>query len=286
MEKNKKENTNNYYFRSIRMCILFLSFFIIFSIILSFKSGFTEKNSIVEDAIQKLKSSEISTSIEGIRTLRELSDSKAIPALIEALNSKSWRVRCMAAETLSKFKDPQVINALQKRFEYECSKKKEQEQEYIIGYMSLNLYIQRQFALALKNIGTLQSYSALEEFLTHDNIYCRYQAALALGNTTLKERKENPILEKVVQATIPILIEILEDEKEGSLRALAAKSLGILRANEAIPNLIKALKDNYQTPYKRIYIVRVNAAESLKLLGVRLQRESNTYKIIESKEVP
>lgn len=86
---------------------------------------------------------------------------------------------------------------------------------------------------------------------------------------------------------VPLLRELLATSKQGDIRATAAHQLGVLKANEAIPDLRGALTDTYQVSIGGeqatvLYPVREQAAGALAELGVKVERTGDdSYRIVE-----
>jgi len=251
--------------------ILILGLISIFSVCV-----FSEPEDNVKVVAQDLNSSDISERIKAVKILSNQTSPDTINTLIKALKDENWRVRSEAANALEKIKDPSSVDAILEQLEAE-SLSSELDTLFVgNGETTVAHYTRQQLANALTEIVlkevTLQKNTTLSK-LKH--------AFARSKNKIFKYYLATPLAYMRQPEVDPLLIEILQFSKDGNLRANAAQLLGVLGDKKAIPVLKKALNDSYRSPYKGIYIVRDNAASSLQLLGLKLERIGTDYKVIE-----
>ncbi len=212
--------------------------------------------------------------------LTKYKDTRAVPALIEALRIEALRdedfyVRRQAADALVKIGDvavPALIETL--RDEDDDVRRQAAGALGEIGDAAVpaliealrdeSFYVREQAAEALGLIGDAAAVPALIEALRDEDSDVRRQAAEALG--------------EIGDVTaVPALIETLRDE-DSAVRRQAAEALGEIGDVTAVPALIETLRDE-------VTWVRGQAAEALGEIGdvtamsalEEASRDENTY---------
>lgn len=259
--------------------IIGIIFFIIILINIHLLRCFAEENKNDQEALkmqQLIKDLEgcDSEKINALIKLKELKDKRAVPYIINLLNDK-WNIRWRAAEALGEIKDERAIIPLINRLKIECTTETLKCEltlrplnEIYIGYTTADEFVRSQFAIALRKINGEEVITRLKPLLNSQNSNLRYEVSLILGGLKIKE-------------ALPVLIEALEKSQSGALRSQAAQVLGELGDNSAIPALKRALKDNFQHPQKKLFMVRYNAAIALKNLGIQVDQQGDVYIIKE-----
>jgi HEAT repeat protein len=151
-------------------------------------------------------------------------------SLIIALKDEDYEVRTHAAWVLGELKDSQTLSHL------------------IFAFNDQSFNVRKYAVGAVKKLGTPEAIEALIHALSHKNQDVRLYAAWGLARLGYSQGMEN-------------LISILNNKNEDSpLRDSAAKALGEIVCQEAVPPLIECLQDEYS-------LVRRDAAEALGKIG-------------------
>ena len=196
---------------------------------------------------------------------------EAETALVAALNDRWYANRWRAAEGLGKIGGPSHIDSLLAQLSTEVRWEKEDEQsasgaakhyqgQRVMGSVTVPEFTQSRMALGIRGIlrrstgpGADEAKLKVVSAMSDPSQEYRVRAYLALILGEVGDKR-----------SVPMLIDVLGHETNGSLRAWSARTLGNLRAREAIPALNAALDDPYVTPdQKRIPTVRDAAARAL-----------------------
>lgn len=190
---------------------------------------------------------------------------EAEAALVVALSDVEWGNRWRAAEGLGKIGGVSSVASLVGQISAEVATEdmlSECDQYHSIplhGYVPWPEFVQRQMAIAAREI--------LERDGSPEGRACK---DALIGMT--RDAEESPrvrahigllLAEHGEREMIPLMIDVLESEPSGALRAFAAEALGDLRAEAAVPALRRALDDPYATPKKGLPLVRDAAARAL-----------------------
>jgi HEAT repeat protein len=241
----------------------------------------------VSHLIERLKDEDWCVKAQAADALGKIGDKRAVSYLIERLKDKkeNWSIQRRAAQALANIGDPKAFQPLIDALIYEC--KVERENLYppprksvgtddesveieIMGTIVNFIKKTEDAKIKERYIRKLTEYMHNEKKLTK----LKYYFATILGNLGDKN-------------VAPILIDYLENGENGLFRERSAWLLGDLGDKRAIEPLKKALKDDYicvaTGDVKKVYgyTVRQAAAQSLKKLGVKVERKGNEYKAIE-----
>jgi len=182
--------------------------------------------------------------------LEQLGDSRAVPALVEALRDTSRDVRAEAVAALGQIGDSQVVPNLIKALE---------EKDWAVSQSA---------ARALGRLGDVQAMPALIEALHNQDVRVRQSAADALGQ--LGNTQAVPALIDILRhqlyacdsaaaalgqlgdtQAVPILIETLKHQ-DPRMRQSAAVALAQLGDAQAVPDLIEALRNGFELARRSI----------------------------------
>jgi len=212
------------------------------------------------------QSEDASVRAHAIAALGKQGGPTAESILQKALDDRVWAIRWKAAEGLGKMGRIDAIDPLLRRLktevELEKTQQAAQEAPRYHGYVPVPEFLQRQIAIAMREIIKRDERAGAKEVVERlvgvmldpsEQGRTRSQVALILGELGDKR-------------SVPVLIHALADEPSGALRAFSAKTLGKLGAEEAIPALTAALEDPYETRMKRIRIVHNAAVRALEKL--------------------
>jgi HEAT repeat protein len=183
---------------------------------------------------------------------------------------KDWGIKRELAEVLGKVKTLKIetrVNLILNELEKECRNPTSLEFDED-SYAPITECIKCRYRIIIEDIGT-SAIPFLKKRMKKSKGEFKQRLVITLG--FLKE-----------QSVYSDLINILTKEKDGWLRAWAARALGILGNKNAIPFLKEALKDEFfvippklsmslQREYK-YYAVRSEAWSALLSLGVDVQR--------------
>ena len=209
---------------------------------------------------------------KAVMTLGMYDVPEARSALVAALDDRWYAVRWRAAEGLGKIGRPADIDPLLARLRTEVRWEKEDQQSAsgaakhyqgprFMGSATVPEFTQSRMALGIRGIlrrstgpGADEAKLKVVSAMSDPSQEYRVRAYLALILGEVGDKR-----------SVPMLIDVLGHEASGRLRAWSARTLGNLRAREAIPALNAALDDPYVTPdQKRIPTVRDDAARAIK----------------------
>ncbi|MDT8318190.1 MAG: HEAT repeat domain-containing protein [bacterium] len=176
-----------------------------------------------------LNSSNEERRLKGLADLKGLCDDSAVNLLIESLGDESWRVRKIAVEFLSEFKDKKSILP----FLIESLRSED------------NAGLRNSAVEVLETIGT-EAVDTLLPYIDDSDHDLRKQIVDILGNIGDKN-------------VVPYLIQALSDPDE-NVKSAAAENLGKIGDDEAVNSLMAALK-------KDDLLLQFSALEALCRIG-------------------
>lgn len=229
-----------------------------------------------------LKDKELTVKLQACMALGKIKDERAVTALIERLIDKkeNWSVQVQAGEALAMIGDITAFQPLISTLKYECENWREKLDPPILkSFGSDDEMLESRIAEALFKLCVLSKneYTPLlltELKVTKEMSKFRYYLAMILGQLGEKE-------------AVPVLIGYLESSENGLFREKVARILGDLNDKRAINPLKKALKDNFVLEstgdVHKIYgyTVRLAAYNSLKKMGLKIEKKDNEYEVIE-----
>jgi HEAT repeat protein len=164
------------------------------------------------------------------KALGKIGDNRAVPALIKALNDSEWEVRFYTAEALGNIGDSSASKPLANVLLTDSHKD-----------------VRLAAIEALDKIAGKSEYRAVISALSDADPKVRGYAAELSASWELADAQ-------------PIIIRMLKDDRDNTVRASCAHSLGIYNNIAAVPALIQALGDGYKD-------VRIYALEALKKIS-------------------
>jgi HEAT repeat protein len=207
--------------------------------------------------------------LTGVLALPLMEGPEVEPALTDALDDPEWRIRWRAIEglgaTAGSSAIPVLLGTMRAEWDYEGGPSSKGRRITMTGYWPQPhpVFLQDQIRVAMQRIlernGTVavdNAYAALVKVMEDQAEAARVRTEIALLLAHFGDRR-----------AIPVLIEGLSEDREGSIRAQCATALGELRAPEAIPALTAALEDPYKTLFRDKLAVRDAAQEALDKRG-------------------
>lgn len=218
------------------------------------------KNKIAVDALLKtLDDDQASVRSEAALALGKIGDSKAVPRLIQALSDNGFWVAESAAYALGEIGSPDTITPLIQTLKstkiFSVSEAvseaiKKLPAELVLPYL-VKILDDKDPSVQVSGIHLAAGLNnqaivpKLLELLNRRSERLRSPLVFALGELKVSEVKK-------IQKTL--------FEEQPSVRARAVTALGMLKAEEAIPELTAALEDNY-------WLVQANATFALAQIG-------------------
>ncbi len=215
--------------------------------------GVIKDAAAIESLAGKLEDSRSEVRKAAAISLGQIGEARAVGALAKATANRDYETRLAAAEALGLLQSEQGVEALVK------------------AASDSNEAVQVAAIKGLGRIGGLQAASCLRSAMASARKAVADAAASALNSIVLspenaEQRAEAAVLRgdfdaavREGQVAVPALI-VAMGFKDTQMRAQAARALGSLMAEAAVPSLLAALKDHTA-------VVQVSAAQALVSIG-------------------
>jgi HEAT repeat protein len=211
------------------------------------KTGQQSSQSEIERFTSQLRSSDEEERREATIMLAALETPAAIPALTSALNDTSERVRAHAITGLSRFTDPSLVPLIAARLAQDKKPFVRKTAAYALGKFGSpeatapltaalkdkDIEVRGAAAVALGDYADASAIAPLSAALEDKSEFVRSQSARALG-----------VNGRAAAAAVPLLIKLLNSDKDQQVRRHAATALGLIGERASLPSLERAARDH------------------------------------------